>query len=60
MEKPSILFHGLFNFSKLSEEDLKSIIDEVDADGSGTLDFDGEIIFFAALYTKRQTALSTC
>jgi calmodulin len=27
--------------SKLSEEDLLGIIDEVDEDGSGTLDFDG-------------------
>ena len=27
--------------SKLSEEDLDGIIEEVDEDGSGTLDFDG-------------------
>ena len=28
--------------SKLSEEDLDGIIEEVDEDGSGTLDFDGK------------------
>ena len=28
--------------SSLSEEELEGIIDEVDTDGSGTLDFDGE------------------
>ena len=27
--------------NKLSEEDLDGIIEEVDEDGSGTLDFDG-------------------
>ena len=27
--------------NKLTEEDLNGIIDEVDEDGSGTLDFDG-------------------
>ena len=27
--------------SQLTEEDLMSIIEEVDGDGSGTLDFDG-------------------
>ena len=29
--------------NKLTEEDLNGIIDEVDADGSGTIDFDGTI-----------------
>ena len=29
--------------NKLTEEDLEGIIEEVDEDGSGTLDFDGEI-----------------
>ena len=28
--------------SSLSEEELEGIIDEVDTDGSGTLDFDGD------------------
>ena len=28
--------------NKLTEEDLDGIIEEVDEDGSGTLDFDGE------------------
>ena len=28
--------------SKLTEEDLEGIIEEVDEDGSGTLDFDGK------------------
>ena len=27
---------------KLTDEDLENIIEEVDEDGSGTLDFDGE------------------
>ena len=27
---------------KLSDEDLENIIEEVDEDGSGTLDFDGK------------------
>ena len=30
--------------NKLSEEDLDGIIEEVDEDGSGTLDFDGNLI----------------
>ncbi|MPC93774.1 Troponin C, isoform 1 [Portunus trituberculatus] len=30
--------------NKLTEEDLDGIIDEVDEDGSGTLDFDGKTI----------------
>ena len=29
--------------NKLSEEDLDGIIEEVDEDGSGTLDFDGNV-----------------
>ena len=29
--------------NKLSEEDLDGIIEEVDEDGSGTLDFDGNL-----------------
>ena len=29
--------------NKLSDEELEGIIDEVDTDGSGTLDFDGGI-----------------
>ena len=29
-------------FSKLSEDELDGIVEEVDVDGSGTLDFDGE------------------
>lgn len=28
--------------NKLSEEDLDGIIEEIDEDGSGTVDFDGE------------------
>lgn len=28
--------------NRLTEEDLEGIIEEVDEDGSGTLDFDGE------------------
>ena len=34
--------------NKLSEEDLEGIIEEVDEDGSGTLDFDGKhfLLFF--------------
>ena len=31
-------------FSKLTEDDLNSIIEEVDGDGSGTLDFDGNFL----------------
>ena len=30
--------------SKLSEEDLTGIIEEIDEDGSGTVDFDGKQI----------------
>lgn len=30
--------------NQLTSEDLEGIIDEVDADGSGTVDFDGELI----------------
>ncbi len=29
----------------MSDEDIDNIIEEVDEDGSGTLDFDGNIIF---------------
>jgi Ca2+-binding EF-hand superfamily protein len=29
--------------NRLSAEDIEGIVDEVDEDGSGTLDFDGEI-----------------
>ena len=39
--------------SELTEEDLDNIIEEVDEDGSGTLDFDGKInglIYFELLY----------
>ena len=32
--------------NKLTEEELDGIIEEVDEDGSGTLDFDGMNIFF--------------
>ena len=32
--------------NKLSEEDLDGIIEEVDEDGSGTLDFDGDYFTF--------------
>ena len=31
--------------SALTEDDLDNIIDEVDEDGSGTLDFDGRLLF---------------
>jgi hypothetical protein len=43
-QKPISAFLKIpFNCSKLSEQDLNSIIEEVDEDGSGTLDFDGKI-----------------
>ena len=32
--------------NKLTEEDLDNIVDEVDEDSSGTLDFDGTFIIF--------------
>ena len=32
--------------NKLTEEDLDGIIEEVDEDGSGTLDFDGKNLHF--------------
>ena len=32
--------------NKLTEEDLDNIVDEVDEDSSGTLDFDGKTIVF--------------
>ena len=34
--------------NKLTEEDLDNIVDEVDEDSSGTLDFDGKTIVFVA------------
>ena len=30
--------------NKLTDEDLENIIEEVDEDGSGTLDFDGRLL----------------
>ena len=36
-------------YSKLTEDDLNSIIEEVDGDGSGTLDFDGNILINQSL-----------
>ena len=38
--------------NKLSEEDLDGIIEEVDEDGSGTLDFDGDYSVFQKLLTN--------
>ena len=38
--------------NKLSEEDLDGIIEEVDEDGSGTLDFDGK--YFLMVYLPWQ------
>ena len=38
--------------NKLSEEDLDGIIEEVDEDGSGTLDFDGN--YFIMVYLRWQ------
>ena len=35
----------------LSAEQLKEIIDEVDEDGSGTIDYDGNLEFFGAKMT---------
>ena len=32
--------------NKLTEEDLDNIVDEVDEDSSGTLDFDGTFMIF--------------
>ena len=37
--------------NKLSEEDLDGIIEEVDEDGSGTLDFDGDYSSFLKQFT---------
>ena len=37
--------------NKLTEEDLDNIVDEVDEDSSGTLDFDGKTIVFVAKKT---------
>ena len=36
--------------NKLSEEDLDGIIEEVDEDGSGTLDFDGNYFTFQKMF----------
>ena len=33
--------------SELTEDDLDNIIEEVDEDGSGTLDFDGTVLFIS-------------
>ena len=43
--------------SQISEEDLDGIIEEVDADGSGTVDFDGEFYTLEILlnYSKYKT-----
>ena len=38
--------------NKLSEEDLDGIIEEVDEDGSGTLDFDGDYSTIQKLFTE--------
>ena len=38
--------------NKLTEEDLDNIVDEVDEDSSGTLDFDGKTIVFVAKKTQ--------
>ena len=36
--------------NKLTEEDLNGIIEEVDEDGSGTLDFDGQFQHAIVVY----------
>ena len=38
--------------SQLSEEELEGIIEEVDTDGSGTLDFDGKRNISGDLFAK--------
>ena len=38
--------------NKLTEEDLDNIVDEVDEDSSGTLDFDGKTIAFVTKIKK--------
>ena len=38
--------------NKLSEEDLDGIIEEVDEDGSGTLDFDGDYSTYQKIFTN--------
>ena len=38
--------------NKLTEEDLDNIVDEVDEDSSGTLDFDGKTIVFVTKIKK--------
>jgi Ca2+-binding EF-hand superfamily protein len=42
---------------KLGPEDLDGIIAEIDTDGSGTVDFDGE--FFLAKHPQRMYSLGT-
>lgn len=37
----------------LTDEELDMIIDDIDADGSGTLDFEGKIIFRNRKLSKR-------
>ncbi len=37
---------------KLTPEDLDGIIEEIDEDGSGTIDFDGEIYLIVEHYSK--------
>ena len=39
--------------NKLTEEDLDNIVDEVDEDSSGTLDFDGKTIAFVTKIKKQ-------
>ena len=41
--------------NKLSEEDLEGIVDEVDEDGSGTVDFDGELIISLNYYNIKSS-----
>ena len=38
--------------NKLSEDDLDGIIDEIDEDGSGTVDFDGKFMHLPRLSYK--------
>lgn len=38
--------------NKLTDDDLENIIEEVDEDGSGTLDFDGELLICILLGIK--------
>ena len=41
--------------NKLSEEDLDGIIEEVDEDGSGTLDFDGKYFLMLLITLAHNT-----